>query len=476
MHRVFRYSCVLVLLTNGLALAQSDSSWVSLFDGKSLAGWKGAEHPNSFRVEDGAIVCDGPRAHLFYVGSDHGASWKNFELKVNVLAKPGSNSGVFFHTAYQDQSWPKQGFEVQVNNSQQRHGNYYEYKKTGSLYGVNNLFFAAVKDNEWFEMKVVVRGKTVETFLNNRPVVSYTEPTDVSGRNKLGSGTFAFQCHDPGSKVYFKDIQVRALPADLPDYVGAPPQNDEIDAKILALQQRNFPVINLHVHLKGGLTLEQCLAKSRATNINHGIAVNCGKGFPVESDAGIYEYLKMMKGQPCLVGMQAEGREWVDMFSPEAIEKFDYVFTDAMTWTDDKGRRMRLWMPDEVFVDDPQQFMDMLVKRIEGVMTEPINIYVNPLYLPKVLAADFDQLWTKEREDRVIAAAAKNGVAIEISDRHKQPSADFIKRAKQAGVKFTFGVNNGGPELGRLEYCLQMVEECGLKPADMYVPVKKHLE
>ena len=44
---------------------------------------------------------------------------------------------------------------------------------------------------------------------------------------------------------------------------------------------------------------------------------------------------------------QGEGREWVRLFSRATLAKFDYVFTDAMTWTDDCDRRMRLWIADE---------------------------------------------------------------------------------------------------------------------------------
>jgi len=230
-------------------------------------------------------------------------------------------------------------------------------------------------------------------------------------------------------------------------------------------------VINAHVHLKGGLTLDEALALSRKTGVYYGIAVNCGVGFGVTNDAGIHRYIDEMKGQPAFVAMQAEGREWVNMFSREAIARFDYVFTDSMTYTDNQGRRMRLWMPNEVFVDDPQSFMDTLVDRAVGILsTEPIDIYVNPTFLPDVLAADYDALWTEERMRRVIDAAVKHQVAIEINARYRLPSPRFIKLAKQAGAKFSFGTNNGDRDVGDIAYCLQMVRECELKWQDMFFP------
>lgn len=128
-------------------------------------------------------------------------------------------------------------------------------------------------------------------------------------------------------------------------------------------------------------------------------------------------------------------------------------------------------MPNEVHVDDEQDFMDMLVRRIEGVMAEPIDIYVNPTFLPARIADKYEQLWTDRRMDRVIAAAVQHGVAIEINARYKLPSKEFILKAKEAGVKFACGTNNTGPnDLGNLEYCRRMIRECGLTKDDFFVP------
>ena len=120
-----------------LAAGADDADvWTPLFDGKSLAGWKAAENPDSFTTADGAIVFEGPRAHLYYsgeVGSADfkNADFKNFELKIDVMTAPGANSGVYFHTQYQPSGWPGSGFEVQINNTQPPHGIHYEFKKTG---------------------------------------------------------------------------------------------------------------------------------------------------------------------------------------------------------------------------------------------------------------------------------------------------------------------------------------------------------
>jgi hypothetical protein len=250
-----------------------------------------------------------------------------------------------------------------------------------------------------------------------------------------------------------------------------PAEAMDANPQMLRFQREHFPVVNFHVHLKGGLTLDQALEQARNSGVKYGIAVNCGLGFSVTNDAGINSFLDTMKGKPVFVGMQAEGREWVRLFSKEVVAKFDYVFTDAMTFTDDSGKRMRLWINDEVEVKDKQAFMDMLISRIQGIMNnEPIDIYVNPTFLPDCIAKEYDALWTQERMQKVIAAASKNGVAIEINARYRLPSPAFIKLAKQAGVKFSFGTNNADNNVGGLDYCLAMVQECGLTPQDMFMP------
>jgi hypothetical protein len=238
------------------------------------------------------------------------------------------------------------------------------------------------------------------------------------------------------------------------------------------LINKGYPLIDYHVHLKGGLTLEQVLEKSRKTGIYCGIAPNCGVGFEIDTNEKLEEYYSTNQNMPVFLSMQAEGREWVDIFKKESIAKFDYVFTDAMTFTNDNGKRMRLWINEEVEVGDPQSFMDMYVNRIENVLdNEKVDIYVNPIFLPQEISAQYDKLWTEERMQKVTDALARNDIALEINDRYRIPHAPFIKMAKAKGVKFAFGTNNvDGGQYADLDYCLEMIEECGIVPSDMFMP------
>ncbi|MHB1035850.1 MAG: hypothetical protein ACYC0Y_14515 [Pirellulales bacterium] len=250
-----------------------------------------------------------------------------------------------------------------------------------------------------------------------------------------------------------------------------PARPDKIDAEIARLKQAGYPLVDFHIHLKGGLTIDEAVALSRSNGIKYGIAANCGLKFPITNDRDIEAFLQSMRGQPVYIGMQAEGREWPTLFSKGAIAKFDYIFTDAMTIVDHRGKRARLWIKEEVDIPDKQAFMELLVRTTVGILTnEPIDIYVNPTYLPEELAAEYDALWTPARLRKIIDAAAANGVAVEISNKYRLPKPSFIKEAKKAGVKFTFGTNNIDHNLGRAEYGLEMIKECGLVPQDLWTP------
>ena len=162
----------LVLLgLSQFSLGSDEPGFISLFDGKTLDGWKASEKPGTFRLEDGAIVANGPRSHLYYVGPVNGAKFKNFELKVDVMTRRNSNGGIYFHTQYQEIGWPDRGFEVQVNNSYEK-----DPRKTGSLYMVQDVLQQYVPDDQWFTERIVVNGKQVAVFVNDKQVVDWTEP------------------------------------------------------------------------------------------------------------------------------------------------------------------------------------------------------------------------------------------------------------------------------------------------------------
>jgi hypothetical protein len=198
------------------ARAADDSGWTPMFNGRDLAGWRSNEEtPGVFTVADGVLKVSGGRAHLFYVGADGKANFTNFELKAKVMTMPGANSGIYFHTAFQDKGWPAKGYECQVNTTHS------DPKKTGGLYAVQDVMNnAPSKDGEWFDYYIKVDGHRIILKINGQTTVDWTEPAnwdpatalkDMPGR-KLSSGTIALQGHDPKSTTYYKDLFIRALP------------------------------------------------------------------------------------------------------------------------------------------------------------------------------------------------------------------------------------------------------------------------
>ena len=192
------------------SFTHKNDEWISLFDGKTLNNWKVGENESSFSIENGTIKVNGETAHLFYDGEVQQHNFKNFEFKADVMTLPGSNSGIYFHTGFQQGGWPEKGYEVQVNNS------HTDWRRTGSLYGIKDVKETYVKDNEWYTEYIKVEGKHVIIKINDKTVVDYTEPENIekergNSLRKISSGTFALQAHDPKSTIYYKNIMVKPL-------------------------------------------------------------------------------------------------------------------------------------------------------------------------------------------------------------------------------------------------------------------------
>ena len=200
---------LLVLIAAEAAKCQNSDEGKVIFDGKSLSGWKASENASSWKVEDGLLVCHGPRSHLFYVGDAQ--PFKNFHFKAEVKTTPGSNAGIYFHTKYQETGWPKFGYECQVNITHK------DPKKSSGLYGVKDVSDPGVKDDQWYTQEIIVEGNRIVLKLDGKTMVDYVEPKNSPAFSKdferrLGEGTFALQAHDPDSKVFFRNISVRRLP------------------------------------------------------------------------------------------------------------------------------------------------------------------------------------------------------------------------------------------------------------------------
>lgn len=424
------------------------AGWIPLWDGEVVA------------------AADPGRAPAWFL-PERPARFRDFDFRGEAWTEPGAAAGILFHTDAARGAPPEKGYEVRIHNScrPEGGGEPCDPRATGSLVRTRSVYASAASDREWFPLEISVRGRRVLVRVNGLAVVDYAEPPEPrrAGPGRvLGEGTFAIAAR--GGEVRFRALAARAAEASLGE---PPPANPRLDE----LEERGYPIWNAHVHLKGGLTLEEAFRESVRTGIPYGVAVNCGLNFPVRTDAALLETLCRLRGRPVFAAVQAEGREWTGLVSPRVVSEFDYVFSDSMTFSDDEGRRMRLWIPGEVRIGDPEAFLDLLVARtVRMIEEEPIDVYANPTFLPDRLRSRYEELWTDERIDRVIRAAVARGVAIEINAPLRLPSARFLRRAKALGAKFTLGTNNAGREVGSLDWAFDRIAECGIEPGDLWLP------
>ncbi len=332
-----------MLLLSSVSLADE---WISLFDGESLSGWKINESPESWAVEEGAIVTRGTRSHLFYDGEVANHDFKNFIFEADVMTEPGANSGIYIHTAFQDEGWPAAGYECQViNTNPAGPSKYVEHKMTGSIYAVRNVWKAPAGDKVWFRYRIRVAGKTIQTYIDGRLICEYTEPEDAwrpddkKGRI-LGSGTFAFQAHDPGSVVHYRNIRVRLLP-DNAGGRGVGERDPEMDRLLTQFANSNHALIDVGIETpsldyaaqqasmsrKLGITIMDADLHSAPTNL---LLVND------RDEAPDVDLLKAAKANGCLIAfssggetrllrarvksrllaMEAAGLSWEDLWVP----------------------------------------------------------------------------------------------------------------------------------------------------------------
>ena len=169
--------------------------WISMFDGKTLDGWKTADNPESWKVVDGMLVGDGPRSHLFWMVRECDNCEFRAEVKLNHLG----NSGMFFRSAF-GPGFPK-GYEAQVENTSS------DPQKTGTLYGLARITAQLIQDDTWWTEHIIANGNHIIITVNDKVVVDY-----IDMKNTYTKGYLALQQHNAGSVVQFRNVMMRHLP------------------------------------------------------------------------------------------------------------------------------------------------------------------------------------------------------------------------------------------------------------------------
>lgn len=398
-----------------LTAQQNKEGWIELINGKDFTGWKASENEGTWTVVDGLFQALGKRSHLFYVGEHLQDGFKNFEIDVWVKTYKLANSGIYFHTQYQQTGWPSNGVEIQVNNTHIGEGDYIELKKMASLYSVRNLYKSFGKDSVWMNVKARVENNRVQIWLDGLKTVDYVQPEKTpSGLWRLSKGTFALQGHDVLSKMQYKSFKVRRLPDDAHSDVKAPILGVWYDS-LKVWQNRQIAFIDLNPHTN--MTAAELAQYVYQTGINVALIKS-----PADKAA-----LSAAKNLPLFTGLKVNAANVTAL----KAAKVDYVL---------------------------------------GVSTDLKTA-------EKLLASGKINIWahkgtalTVKNAETLLDLAKVNNVAIEIDNEAKTPSMDVIKLAKAKGCKFTFSGLVPAAKLETSTYVIDALKGAGLNYKDLYVP------
>jgi histidinol phosphatase-like PHP family hydrolase len=238
-----------------------------------------------------------------------------------------------------------------------------------------------------------------------------------------------------------------------------------------AAEDFDFPLWDLHVHLTDRFSIKQVMDIAQERHVQFGILEHPGQQGPIRNDADLRNYIERLRKFPVRIGLQPVNLGWSKMFSPDLLAQIDYVLMDPQTVPLGNGEFMHIW-EFSTYVEDTNEFMERyMAYSLEILTKEPINIFGWPLFLPVCIARDYYTLWTQDRMQRLISAAKARNIAFEINDMSHTPHEEFIKMAKDQGLKFTFGSDSRNNNAGRLAYCKRIARKCGLKADDFYTPV-----
>lgn len=395
----------------GHGQASLDTNWVELINGKDFSGWRANEHKATWSMVGGLFQAEGERSHLFYVGEHLQEGFKNFEIEVQVKTFKLANSGIYFHTQYQESGWPSQGLEIQVNNTHIGEGNYVELKKMASLYGTRNVYKTFGQDDVWMTVKAKVESNRVQVWIDGTKTVDYVPPV---GSTRLGKGTFALQGHDPHSKTQYKRFKVRRLP-DAAHSNKTPFDLGNWADSLQQYQGQQFGFIDLNP--KGNPSANTLADYTYSTGINFGFLKSPNKTREfVEAD-----------NLPLFKGVKVTAKNVGQLKNANA----DYILGES---TNDKTAQKLLAAP-------------------------KINIW-----------SDKGQSLAGKKSALLLDLAKRHNIALEIDNDARTPSIAVIKIAKAKGCKFTMSglVPDNLPQ--KSLYVFEAVREAKLDYKDFYIP------
>jgi Domain of Unknown Function (DUF1080) len=190
-----------------------DNEWIELFDGKSLDGWVKRGGAATYSIEDNAIVGttapDTPNTFLCTAGE-----YGDFELELEFQVHTELNSGVQIRSlSLPDyQNGRVHGYQVEIDPSERAFtGGIYDEARRGWLFDLktNEEARKALRQGEWNRMRVLAKGSSIKTWINDVPAADLTD-------EMTSKGFIALQVHGVGSRkdpitVRWRNIRLREL-------------------------------------------------------------------------------------------------------------------------------------------------------------------------------------------------------------------------------------------------------------------------
>lgn len=398
-----------------------DDAWVELINGKDFTGWKPSENKTTWTVTpEGYLQAVGKRSHLFYEGEYLKDGFKNFEMEALVRTYRLANSGIYFHTEYQESGWPSHGIEIQVNNSHIGEGDYIELKKMASLYGVRNIYKTFARDGEWMTVKARVESNHVQIWLNGLKTVDYVQPEKTfPSIKRLSKGTFCLQGHDSLSKMQYKSFRVRRLPDNVRTILPQGKTGPYYDS-LVAFQNRQFAFIDLNPQVNESPAKLADYVYATGINVSY---VKPPANSKELSAAGKY---------PLFTGIRVNAQNQAMANTSSA----DYIIGQS---TDLPSARALL----------------------QG---GKINIW-----------SDKGIALNEKNANELLDLAKRNNIAIEIDNMMGHPSVAIIKMAKDKGCKFTFSGLIFPDNTETSLYVIEAIKGAQLTYKDQYIP-KWHVD
>ena len=244
---------------------------------------------------------------------------------------------------------------------------------------------------------------------------------------------------------------------------------------------------DLHVHTRmsdGDLSLDEVVAVAESLGIQVGIADHVSRrnvDLFVSTSERLDRYVEALDAAPVL---RAAELCWCDPFypsiAPRLLERLDYLIGSNHGFPLPDGNLVTPWsrsLP-AGWEDRPQEVMDIMVRNLcDLVATMPIAIVAHSTLLPAVLLgleSDVHAWWTEEREDRFIEAAVANRVAIEISNRYQLPHHRFLRKAREAGARFSLGSDaHHREQVARLDWAVQAAIAAGIGENQLFTPERR---